>query len=180
MTIHTMLDCETMGTAPGCAILSIGMATWNDAFAPGFGFQTLDVRIDLASCLLAGLAVEPGTLAWWRSQEDAAKAALVDGASQSLDAALALVTTHWQQTGSERLWANGPAADAAWLEAAYRACGKKAPWSYRDVRCYRTIVDLAGLGREQRAKPAIAHVAVADAVAQATDVHACLRRIGGA
>ena len=174
MTIRVMTDCETLGLLPGCAILSIGACT----FGPGVnvGRQRFHVRVDLLSCLMAGLTIDPATVEWWREQSEEARRALTDGERIPLDHALGQLSEFWRTTGAEEIWANGPVADVAWLEAAYRAVGEEAPWPYRAVRDYRTLWSLVGVPAQlERCSPALAHDALEDAIAQACDMERCLK-----
>lgn len=178
---HMMIDCETLGLRPGAVVLTIGAVTWDDTVATGTGaMSTFKARVDVFSCLMVGLHIEPTSLDWWRQQSPEAQAALYDGPALPLADALLMLKDHWHITGAERVWANGPVADIAWLEAAYRAVGLTPPWQYNQVRDFRTLLELDGLAPEARAVPAVKHDALADAMAQAQDAMGCLQRLGAA
>lgn len=176
MTKHMMVDCETLGLAPGCVILSVGAVTWDDQ-VEGLGLSDY-WRVDVLSSLAAGLRVEPKTVAWWQEPEQVgALGRLLEEQVGTLDAMLLGLYELYQRREVQRVWSNGPAADVTWLEAAYRARLLDPPWSFRDVRCCRTVLELAGVGREERTQPTVSHHALVDAVAQATDVRVALRRL---
>jgi hypothetical protein len=176
--MHVMLDLETMGVTPGCAIVSIGAVAFDPTVrqvGPELN-QTFHVKVDLLSCVLAGLRVEPATVYFWRQKASPeARAALADGDRVPIHDALQQFTEWFISVQGEQIWANGPVSDVAWLEAAYRAANMQVsiPFDHRAPRCYRTIVELAGLERNQRAQPVIEHDALADAIAQAIDVCTC-------
>lgn len=172
---HMMIDCETLGLRPGAALLTIGAVVWDDV--DNAIFDKWVVRVDALSCMLAGLHVEQTTVDWWRQQSPEAQAALVDGVRLSLREALQGLSNVWAATGAQRVWANGPMADIVWLEAAYRAVSLTPPWTYKQVRCFRTIVELAGLADDERATPTVKHDALADADAQVSDTMECMRRL---
>ena len=54
----------------------------------------------------------------------------------------------------------------------------RAPWNYRHVRCFRTVMAEFGLDTDW-VKPLVAHDALADAEAQARTLQNCMRRVGG-
>lgn len=181
MTKHMMVDCETLGLAPGCAILQIGAVVWDDqADAADLGYRW-GRHVDLLDCLMRGLRVEDNTLDWWRSpeQEEARRSLVLRGGGDAvpLTDALQQLRGLWQETGAERLWANGPAADAVWLEAAYRAVGLVPPWRYSQVRCFRTLMELAGVESDDRTAPDLPHDGLSDAAAQVTDARRALDKL---
>ena len=72
---HIMVDLETMGTAPGSAIVSLGAVAF-DPVAGTLGEEFYRV-ITLGSCQRAGLTIDAGTIGWWLQQSDSARAELV-------------------------------------------------------------------------------------------------------
>lgn len=174
MKYHCMLDLETMGTDPGCAILSIGAVKFNPV--TGAIGEYFYANVDLLSCLMKGLRVDPKTQDWWIKPENYEAFLRLGANPVVLHMALSKFSDFYKND-CHSVWSNGPAADVVWMEAAYRACGMECPWDHRAPRCYRTIVDLADLKREERAVPAVRHDAEADARAQAIDVIKCYERL---
>lgn len=136
-----MLDLETLGTAPGCVILSIGAV----AFYPrqqklGKEFY---VVVNQASCESYGLSVTPETQAWWARQSERARSVLMlaqNGLGVDLQDALDQFTAYLSGLESPvRVWGNGSDFDQPILAAAYAACGEDVPWKFWDNRCYRTL-----------------------------------------
>jgi hypothetical protein len=71
-------------------------------------------------------------------------------------------------TNQDRLqvWSYGAAADIVWLESAYRAIGQQHPWTYKEVRCLRTVVEVAkqaGVSIPERPSGMVQHDALEDA-----------------
>ena len=68
---HIMIDCETLGTRPGCHILSLAAI----GFAPATGVmdpEPFEARIGLPPG--GDLTVDADTLRWWLRQSDDARA----------------------------------------------------------------------------------------------------------
>ncbi len=186
--VHVMVDLETWGTAPGCAISTIG-AVWEclrgeTGYSDESGREAVVVEgpvrqvihrgIKLESCLLAGLVVEPGTVKWWRSQSHAARHALCETKRGDLGGILREVAG-WLPSGQEYfLWGNGAAADPVWLEAAYRAAGQEVPWKHWQVACFRTLKNLMKGEVPAPAFTGTAHDALDDARHQMQHLQAML------
>lgn len=162
-----MVDLETLGSVPGCAILSIGAV----GFGPGVvGSERFEAVIRRASCAQMGLHEDPETLDWWEHQTPEARRVLndADGQDTSEPLADALVRfSFWlRQFGSNvRVWGNGADFDNAILAAAYRAIGTKPYWRFWNGRCYRTLKGLHPAIKLDRA--GTHHRAIDDALSQA-------------
>jgi len=160
---HMMIDIETLGTAPGFAILSIGAVVF-DPITGQIG-RRFYVNINPDNC---GLAIDADTMAWWAKQPDEAQAALSIEPRLELRMALMLLGGFVEQEGADRIWCQGPSFDLVLLEAAYRTKGLKAPWKYNAGRDTRTLYELAGI-QPDKDRPTL-HNALADAEAQVLDV----------
>jgi hypothetical protein len=169
--VDVMVDIETLGTAPGSAILSIGAVMFGSA---GMG-EEFYAPISLASCTEAGLTIDPDTVAWWMKQSDAARNAAFRDDALSLAVVLGKFRDWFLEQGAEKPWCQGANFDAPLLEAAYRACGMTPPWKYWNVRDTRTLYDLLGV-KVDRAR-GTHHNALDDARAQAETAVAALQRL---
>lgn len=171
MTTRCMIDLETLGTSPGCTILSIGAVTFD---ADGLG-ERFHRSISLESNEAAGLTIDADTLAWWLDQDADAREVLSGG--EELGEVLHHLRLFFQHQDIEEVWAHSPSFDCAILKAAYEAVGQDAPWGYYDERDARTLaelpcaVDVAHEGTE--------HDALDDAVRQAKMVRQTLARLEG-
>lgn len=166
---HCMIDLETMGLSPGCAILSIGAVGFDESgLIPGAEFKR---NISLRSCLDAGLIVDPDTERWWSEQSPEARAALLDPEPVDLETALSDFSSWYTENEFDRIWSHGAATDVPWLSVAYdRFYGRvdRCPWNYREIRDTRTLYDLAPYFGEYSAE--VQHDALEDARVQAKTV----------
>ena len=140
---NAMCDLETLGTLPGCSILSIGVVMF-DANGLGAEFYT---AVSRASCAAAGLVEDANTLAWWSAQSaDARKA--IDAAEHpdapTLQEALAkfnaFIKSHCP---GAKVWGNGAEFDNAILNVALSKVGMRPSWAMQNSRCYRALKGIA-------------------------------------
>lgn len=131
-----MVDIETLGVTPGCMILSIG-ATVFDYPGPQAYERDLHVKISMASQVIAGLRIEPETVAWWKNQPRMTWKSETEY-PVPLEKALNTFEDYLLQFEPYSLWASGN-FDIPIIDAAYRAAGKVSPIPYNRVGCYRTL-----------------------------------------
>lgn len=160
---NIMLDLETLGTNPGCAILSIGAVL----FSGGRLHNEFYIRISLKNAQDYGLTIDADTLQWWTQQPHDVFAEAMAG-EYSLDAAL-FKFRQWLENlhlpPNWTIWSNGASFDAPVLEAAFRKLRMQPPWTHPQERCYRTLRALDPV--EPKIEPTIKHHALEDAKAQA-------------
>jgi hypothetical protein len=175
MARHYMVDLETMSTASNAAIVSVGIAEYNETDV----LRTFYTNVDLKSCVEAGLAVDPSTIMWWIEQASPARAALMKD-SKHLTVALTGLATWLQDDGPSniiRLWGNGASFDNAILASAYKALNLQQPWPYWGDRCFRTVRGEFALDpADQPPRVGTYHNALDDAVTQIHWHQAILRR----
>ena len=169
MTDRYMIDIETLGTDPGCAIVSIGVVEFSISDGPVDG---LFLSVDVESCQARGLEIDANTLAWWLGQSAAAREQLTGG--DDLEVALAELTAF--VGGADEIWANSPAFDCAILRAAFEAVGIECPWRYYQERDYRTCRETLPTWPD-REQESVAHNAVDDARFQAECLAAALEEV---
>lgn len=142
--MDVMLDLETMGNAPTSAIIAVGAVKFDPAAR-----RIVDKfysRVDLQSCMDAGLVVSADTIMWWLQQSDAARGEF-KGTLPKLKMALDGFTLWMNKItatpgDSHRVWGNGATFDNVILTSAYKALKMERPWTYKGDRCYRTIRSL--------------------------------------
>lgn len=137
--LDVMVDLETMGRGPGCAIVAIGAVQF-DLRKGEIGDQFY-ATIDLESCVKQGLTLDPDTIMWWMGQGDEARKALTRN-TMPLPIALDAFTLFLQGCGALneiKVWGNGPSFDNAILSRAYEVCGIEQPWKFWNDRCFRTL-----------------------------------------
>lgn len=174
---HCMIDLETMGTSPGCAIASIGAVIF-DPEKGTVGDTAADkfyAVVDLASCQSVGLTMDAVTVYWWLGQSQKAREALGKD-KQPLRDVLKGLTSWYAQHNAKRVWCHGATFDVPILDAAYRAFETSAPWKFVDVRDTRTIFDLSGV--EIQRNTGTHHNALDDAINQAEAVCRAYKRLG--
>ena len=167
-----MLDLESLGTRPDCAILTLGAIKFNPYVLDSFG-DSLYLRIDVDEQLALGREVQEDTLTWWSNQaEDVREEALGEGNRVSL-------TEMYRQlnrfcVGATNIWCQGPAFDIVILENIYRQMGWPTPWQFWQIRDSRTLFGVHGDPREKN--KAGLHNALEDCVSQAQGVQQIFHR----
>jgi hypothetical protein len=139
---HLMLDLETMGNSSNSAILSIGAVEF-DLESGEIGREFYQ-KINLQSCLNAGLIVNGSTVMWWLQQSEVARKEVCK-VGDNLYNSLSKLTTFMRCLESDfQLWGNGARFDIGILEDAYFACKIEIlPWNFRSERDVRTLVSFA-------------------------------------
>lgn len=167
---NIMLDIETLGTKSTSVILSIGAIAFGEQEI-GHGFHR---RINIDSCLEAGLTVDGKTIQWWMGQSEEARA-LFSHDGDPLAAVLLdfKESFDWQNT---LVWCNGMNFDLPILDNAFRAVGMEAPWAYYNGRDFRTVKNMfpKEFVNSVRVEPMVAHDALDDSRAQALTLQALL------
>lgn len=135
-----MIDIETMGTTSNSAILSVA--------AVPFNIDTGDIsddifyyRVDLQSCIDAGLHMNVNTVLWWMKQSDDARFELLDNTNRySLEIVLSLLAKFINKNPKYRVWGNSARFDLGILSDAYSKINSiKTPWHYHNEMCVRTL-----------------------------------------
>lgn len=160
-----MIDLETRGFKPGCAILSIGAVSFGSLLGKEF-YRV----VNTASCHEAGLTDDESTMIWWKKQsKEAAKVvAQSEAGGLPLEEALAELEAFLGGFGIKqvKVWGNGSDFDNAILACAYGAVKKPQPWPFWNNRCYRTLKGLYPQVKLQK-RTGTYHNALDDAKTQA-------------
>lgn len=166
--VEVMIDLETTGMKPGCHILQIGAC----AFGPAATFLEKKFFIGSASATDERFLADRRTLGWWSTQPKHIKEE-VFSSQDKIEMALNDFSNYLGAFPYFRVWGNAASFDLKILEAAYEICGIPLPWSYRSEMCYRTLKHL--YPNIPYKKPARAHIALEDAIAQANHADEILR-----
>ena len=161
-----MLDIETLGTTPGCVILTLGAVKFNpySQDMPGPG---LYLRINADEQIAMGREVREDTLNWWATQaDDVREEALSDEGRIDLDTMYRELNRFL--VGVDAIWCQGPVFDIVILENLYRQMGNPPPWQFWQIRDSRTLFQVHGDPREKN-KVGL-HNALEDCVSQAQGV----------
>lgn len=207
MTLHMMLDLETLGSGNDAAIVQIGAVRF-DPFRPGYTMGEYKQNVSLESSVAQGGVIDPSTVLWWIHQEEAArlsvfpiraerKAVLKDPDAPSsegiaIDRALRELSRFYKNKqgnpdpeeppeSCSALWAHAT-FDPVVIASAYRRSTIALPWSHRDVRDLRTIISLAPDAadrayRHRGDEDGPRHDALADALRQVAVVWECMEAI---
>jgi hypothetical protein len=162
-----MIDLETLGTKPGCKVLSIGACIFSphgigDTFYEAMDFETIPGTIEM------------GTFKWWFNQSDAARDAAFFGTKDHADTmqkfnAWALAKT------PVNIWADPVDFDLPILEASMLLAGVTPAWGHWLKRDGRTVRKIANVVPRRVGTP---HHALDDAISQAETTIQALYMIG--
>lgn len=167
MKNHLMIDLETMGFSPGCAIVAIGAVLFNEDNPHVSSFYT---SINLDSCLEYGLFTEIQTVEWWNKQKDVIKQYWSES-DIPIPAALSKFSEFVKISNPCCIWGFGSDFDNVLLQSAYKAANIDIPWRYIQNRCYRTIYNCFN-GNDVRVENPNLHYALSDAEFQAKTLFA--------
>lgn len=178
MTMHAMIDLETLGLGAGASILQVGVVV----FTMEDGVQGYMSRnVDREDCRRFGLTEDVDTLNWWQAPERADLFARLQTGCVSLVVALSDLHQVLHDCGVEYVWANGTNFDIAILEYACRRVRINVPWKYNVIRDMRTLVHVAGLANIKELVPRredeVSHDALGDASWQSRVVQLAWGRI---
>ncbi|MDF3058531.1 MAG: Exodeoxyribonuclease [Rariglobus sp.] len=165
--INASVDIETWGTAARSAVSAIGAVKFN-ALGVIVG-RPFYMRIDIKSCIAAGLTLDADTMVWWMGQDDEARREVCK-AGASLRCVLEAFAW-WLCDGNGKeinVWGNGWDFDGGRLGDAYAATGIRLPWDYWHGRDLRTLE--AEFPSVKDEAEGVAHNALDDAIGQAKKI----------
>jgi DNA polymerase III epsilon subunit-like protein len=173
---HIMLDLETLSSACNARILSIGAVRFFPE--PEDGRRAVYAAVVSLDDTTAPGHIDPRTIRWWMDQQEAArKETFFHPSAGTLWDALRGFTEFCREVDAEvHVWGNGSAFDNVVLRSSYEAMGLEPPWKHKGDMCYRTLKKLRpDIPAE---KPPIEHVALADALYQATHLKKLIQALG--
>lgn len=177
MSVHVMLDLETLATTPDALILSIGAAKFDSQT-----FEILDTfhtAIDPTSAAKFGGQVDPATILWWFGETlGPARKAMLDLQKEAVEICTALDGfAAWFGPDSLTVWGNGATFDNVVLRRAYQRAGMgdECPWSFRHDACYRTLKNLAPDVKAKKSD--LQHDALADVLYQVKHLKAVVEAL---
>jgi exodeoxyribonuclease VIII len=183
MSVHVMLDIETLGTGPNALIASIGAVKFDphhlcsDAGEQHPILDKFHVGVEFVSAQQHGGTIDASTVGWWlQPDRDAARQLLL--ALDRVDIGSALEGfAQWFGDESLPVWGNGATFDNVIVRSAYTRLGLPNPWKFWHDRCYRTLASLAPDLIKQA--PRVAHHdALADAEWQALRLQEIVQQFG--
>lgn len=176
--MHIMIDIETMGTRPTAPIISIGAVAFD---AEGI-HKKFYRKVSLESAVAGGGIIEPGTVLWWLTQSNEARAALTNDIDEPLGTvlgafALWIADLPGGPSDARGVWGNGAAFDNVLLAEAYKRLDMQTPWPFWKDRCYRTVKNM--FPAVELVRNGTHHHALADAETQALHLIEISKAAGG-
>ncbi len=138
-----MVDIETFGTSAGSMIVSIGAVRFD--LTTGKTGEEFYTNINAESCSEYGLTADGSTINFWLEQPVETQQSLFKQPRVPLPEALENFTLFYGEPKETNLWGNGCCFDNMLMRAAYKAVGMEEPWSFRNDRDVRTLVQLGTL-----------------------------------
>lgn len=140
-----MLDIETLDNKQTSVIVSIGAVVFD--FEKEGTEEEFYQRIDIDSCLNAGLTVGGGTIEWWLKQNETARLEIGKDKYLLPDVLLnfsafinGIIFTNGGKQSNVNVWGNPASFDIGIVSNAYTQCHIDQPWHYRNERDLRTLV----------------------------------------
>lgn len=174
---HVMLDLETLSSANDAAVVAIGACLF-DPYGDGFT-DKFYCPVDVESAMTHG-SVAGSTLKWWLKQSDAVRQqTFPESGALELPAALAWFSAWLRNKGTNvAVWGNGATFDNVVIRSAYAAVKLPVPWSFRNDKCYRTVINLPGAEAVPFVRSGEAHNALDDAITQALHLQKVMAALG--
>jgi len=180
--VSLSLDLETLGTSPGCAVISIGACFFDEDNGKVVAKLHHLLRID--EQLMFGMSVSQDTLEWWGRQSKECKESTLGLNPCRVTEALESLNVMFKTFKAKRVWGHGSVFDVSILQKLYEKFNIEVPWRYQDVRDTRTLFDLASrvdpcfdCEYEYDTESMIPHVALTDSINQANNVHRAIKLI---
>ena len=183
-TFDAMIDLETLGTRPGCVVLSAAALLFDADTGETQDYVHTHFNIH-EQILKFGLQVQQGTQAWWLQQSDEAQTSAITSGSnpQLLKHGLTDLASVLKRANS-RVWAQGASFDFPILSHLYRIAGVDAPWMFwaeRDTRTLYEAASVVGFARKaiDASREGVHHDALSDCEHQVLCVTAAKRTLRG-
>lgn len=174
MSLHCMLDLETLSTSRSAAIVAIGAVVFESDPSLPPDIRKFYTGVKLGSAMRSGGVVDAGTILWWMQQSDVARMELQKAQDVGQTLRKALYDFHeWlsrhrvRNDASVPVWGNGADFDNVVLRNAYESQEIAPPWDHRDNRCFRTVKNLFPVDFPRGTEHGVYHNAVDDAEYQA-------------
>ena len=176
-----MIDFKTLGGTPNSAVISLGATLFNRH----------EVNSDLKSFYILlkpdveRRDVEPRMLGWWfdkpLSAQKEVKKAITQGVSSSLaiEAFSQFLKANKFSKETGHVWGLAASFDLPILDSLCRETNSPELYSFRNIRCLRTLYGVVDFPKEARTIPAIAHHSQHRSSVQAIDVRTIYNKFKG-
>jgi hypothetical protein len=167
--MNIMIDLETLSTTNNACIVSIGAIKFDKDYIFEARYWVVESH--------PGFHVCPDTMSWWDNQSDEAREVLYSPHKVKIKVALRELSDFiGSKKDNVKIWGNGATFDNVILANAYKRMGLKAPWHYRNNRCYRTVLAMAkDNGYKETPRQGTHHHALDDAEHQVRNLAAIIR-----
>jgi exodeoxyribonuclease VIII len=175
MTTHAMIDLETLGTTPDCAVLTIGGVKFdpNLIHKPTNEFY---YRFEVDEQLERGRTTLDSTLEWWGKQEESVREEALGDGNRTPVLEVLQALNKWC-VGVDAIWCQGPAFDICILEDLYRQYDHHIPWAFWKIKDSRTLFSIMPTD-PRKAVDFAAHNALEDCKVQAICVQDTIKKLG--
>ena len=172
---HVMLDLETLGTKPGCVILSIGACVFDPRTGP-IDLEHFYTTLNIDEQIQNGHAVDSSTEEWWKNQNQAAW----DQATKDpkpVKESLINFTKWWASNRGTYIWSQGSNFDGPLIEALFHSFGLLEPWKFYNTRDTRTVYQMCKIDTKSLRREGTYHNALDDALHQARLIAMAVQKI---
>lgn len=174
MTIHAMIDLETLGFQPDTTVLTIGGVKFNpNAISPAY--QDFYYRFDVNEQLERGRSTDESTLEWWGTQDPEVREEALGDQNRTPVLEILQALNRWC-VGVDAIWCQGPTFDIVILENLFRQYEHHIPWPFWKIRDSRTLFQIMPTDPRKEIEFA-AHNALEDCRAQALCVQKTLQKL---
>ena len=185
-----MVDLESLATTADAVIVSIGAVKF-DVSTEEIGDEGFYALVEMEH-QARERRISQQTLQWWMGKDMEAARSVFDKSleRQHLEEVLeSFQDWFWDHEPSaqrqatlqrnRRIWSNGANFDEPILSHAYTQYGMEIPWSFWNVKCFRTWKDLPGAGLVVKAvqREGTHHNALDDALHQARQAQAVHKKL---
>ena len=174
MTMHVMLDIETLATTPDAVVMSVGVVKFDPH--TGTPYNKTLWRPDIDEQTARDRHVSESTLEWWAKQPDHIQEDAFSDEGR-IPVVEFMKELNRYCVGMEKIWCQGPQFDMLILENLYIQYGHHFGWQFWQVMDCRTLFQLMPVDPRKAIQQDL-HSADADAYYQAIGVQQCYEHFG--
>tara|TARA_B100001989_G_C24389771_1_gene388647 strand:+ start:112 stop:648 length:537 start_codon:yes stop_codon:yes gene_type:complete len=175
MSLHAMIDLETLDTRPSCQILTLGAVKFNP-FTNDEPYSDLYMKPDMKQQKEKGRTTCDSTIEWWSKQETCIREEAFSIKERLKVETMLDRLTEWLGD-VDTLWGHGYGFDISILEDLYRNWDRNIPWNFWQVKDSRTLFSCCKKDPRKSIQNNL-HNALSDAYFQAKSVQIAYRELG--
>lgn len=138
-----MIDLETLALTNDAYILSCGAVMMDTGSSLEHQpYNHFSVRLPINQ---PGRVIDPSTVFWHMNKTSQAAKDITFSEKRLIHMSSFIddFITWYNRYNPDTVWSKGADFDIAILENLFSSIDRKVPWSYKDKRCYRTILEVA-------------------------------------